>query len=129
MPGNAGVVRDIRANMERTSLPEGLDHYGLDLWALAGNGIDAMDEIHVSRTRSPAELRVPLQNESHGVRPGFIRSLGCLVVLVDHAAEHFASLDWQVQRWADLAVLVGRPLLAGLVRAVPAVMAGVLAEN
>jgi len=30
MPRGAGVVRDIRANMERTSLPEGLDHYGPD---------------------------------------------------------------------------------------------------
>jgi hypothetical protein len=30
VPGSAGVVRDIRANMERTSLPKGLDHYGPD---------------------------------------------------------------------------------------------------
>ena len=28
VPGSAGVFRDIRANMERTSLPKGLDHYG-----------------------------------------------------------------------------------------------------
>jgi hypothetical protein len=57
---------------------------------------------------------------------GLYDQLRCLVVLVDHATEHFASLDWQVQRWADLAVLVGWSLLAGLVRAVPVVMAGVL---
>jgi hypothetical protein len=30
VPGSAGVVRDIRANMERTSLSKGLDHYGPD---------------------------------------------------------------------------------------------------
>jgi hypothetical protein len=52
-----------------------------------------------------------------------------LVVLVDNAVEHLAPLDWQVQRRAGLAVLVGRPLLAGLVRAVPVVVAGVLAED
>jgi hypothetical protein len=60
---------------------------------------------------------------------GFIRSATLLVVLVDRTAEHFASLDWQVQRWADLAVLVGWSLLPGLVRAVPVVMGGVLAED
>jgi hypothetical protein len=43
-----------------------------------------------------------------------------LVVLVDNAVEHLAPLDRQVQRRAGLAVLVGRPLLAGLLRAVPA---------
>jgi hypothetical protein len=52
-----------------------------------------------------------------------------MVVLVDHAAEHLLSLNRQVQRSADLAVLVGWSLLAGLVRAVPAVMAGVFAED
>ena len=52
-----------------------------------------------------------------------------LVVLVDNAVEHHAPLDRQVQRRAGLAVLVGRPLLAGLVRAVPVVVAGVLAED
>jgi hypothetical protein len=60
---------------------------------------------------------------------GSYDQLRCLVVLVDHTAEHFTSLDWQVQRWAGLAVLVGRPLLAGLVRAVPVVVGGVLAED
>ena len=51
VPGNARVVRDIRANMERTTLPEGLDHYRPDVRAAAGRrpgpwagkGIDAMD--------------------------------------------------------------------------------------
>src|SRR5208282_3605084 len=52
-----------------------------------------------------------------------------LVVLVDNAVEHLAPLNRQVQRRAGLAVLVGRPLLAGLVRAVPVVVAGVLAED
>jgi len=55
--------------------------------------------------------------------------LRCLVVLVDQTTGHFAPLDWQVQRWADLAVLAGWSLLAGLVRAVPVVMGGVLSEG
>lgn len=55
VPGNAGVCRDIRANMERTSLPEGLDHHGPEVRAMVGKGIDTVDEIHVSRARSPAE--------------------------------------------------------------------------
>ena len=61
---------------------------------------------------------------------GLVRSAKrCSVVLVDHATEHLAPLNRQVQRNADLIVLVGRPLLAGLVRAVPVVMAGVLAQD
>ena len=52
-----------------------------------------------------------------------------LVVLVDHAAEHFAALDRQVKRRAGLAVVVGWSLLVGLVRAVPVVMGGVLAQD
>ena len=55
MPPGAGVYRDIRANMERTSLTEGLDHPGPDLRAWAGKGIDAIDVIPVSRARSLAE--------------------------------------------------------------------------
>jgi hypothetical protein len=63
VPGNAGVVRDIRANMERTSLPKGLDHHGPDVVAMAvkvsgswaGKGIDAMGGISVGRARSPYE--------------------------------------------------------------------------
>ena len=47
----------------------------------------------------------------------------------DHAAEHLPSLKRQVQRNADLAVLVGWSLLEGLMRVVPVVMAGVLAED
>lgn len=39
-----------------------------------------------------------------------------LVVLDDHAAEHFPPLNRQVQRRADLALLVARPLLAGLAK-------------
>jgi hypothetical protein len=52
-----------------------------------------------------------------------------LVVLVDHAVEHLAPPDRQVQRRAGMAVLIWRSLLAGLVRAVLVVMAGVLAED
>jgi len=51
------------------------------------------------------------------------------VVLVDHAAENLASLDRQVQRRAGLAVVVRWSFLAGLVRAVSAVMVGVLARD
>ena len=47
------------------------------------------------------------------------------VVLGDHAAEHFASLDRQVQRNVGLVVVIGWSLLAGLVRAVAVVMGDV----
>ena len=60
---------------------------------------------------------------------GLCDQLRRLVVLVDHATEDLAPSDRQVQRRAGLAVLVGRSLLAGLVRAVAVVMAGVLAED
>jgi hypothetical protein len=53
----------------------------------------------------------------------------CPVVLVDHAAEYLAPLNWQIQRWAGLAVLVRRLLLTGLVRPMPVVMAAVLAQD
>jgi hypothetical protein len=53
----------------------------------------------------------------------------CSVVLVDHAAEYLPSLDWCVRRRDVRHVKVGRSLLAGLVRAVPVVVAGVLAED
>jgi hypothetical protein len=51
------------------------------------------------------------------------------VVLVDDAAEYLAPPDWQVDWNGDLAVVVGRSLLAGLVRAVPVVMGGVLVQD
>ena len=38
-------------------------------------------------------------------------------------------MDRQVQRNVGLVVVVGRSLLAGLVRAVPVVMGGVLAQD
>ena len=47
---------------------------------------------------------------------------------VDHAAE-FPPPAREVQRNANLVVLVGWSLLTGLVRAVPVVMAGVLAQD
>jgi hypothetical protein len=55
--------------------------------------------------------------------------LGSLVVLADHAAEYLPLPDWQVQRGGGLGFLVGPPLMAGLVRPVPVVMVGVLAED
>jgi hypothetical protein len=60
---------------------------------------------------------------------GSFAQLRCPVVLVDHAAEDLAPLDWQVQRQAGLVVVVGRSLLAGLVRAMPVVMAAVLSQD
>jgi hypothetical protein len=48
---------------------------------------------------------------------------------VDYAAEYLPLLDRQVQRNADLVNLVGWSLLTGLVRAVPGVMAGVVAQD
>jgi hypothetical protein len=32
IPGSAGAYRDIRANMEQSSLRAGLDHYGRGCW-------------------------------------------------------------------------------------------------
>ncbi len=46
-------------------------------------------------------------------------------VLVDHAAEDFAALYRRVQPYGDRSVMVGWPLLAGLVRTMPVVVAGV----
>ena len=60
---------------------------------------------------------------------GLCDQLCGLVVLVDHAAEDLSPSDRQVPQWAGLAVLVGRSLLAGLVRAVTVVMAGVRVED
>ena len=53
----------------------------------------------------------------------------CSVVLVDHAAEYLPALDWRVRRRDFRHVKVGRSLLAGLVRAVPVVVARELAED
>src|SRR6266851_4382084 len=47
------------------------------------------------------------------------------VVLADHAAEYFPALHGCIERQDDLRVVVGRPLLAGLVRAVAVGVAGV----
>jgi hypothetical protein len=48
---------------------------------------------------------------------------------VDDAAEHLPRLNRQVPRTADLVVSVGRSFLAGLVRPVPVVVIGVLAQD
>jgi hypothetical protein len=50
-------------------------------------------------------------------------------VLVDQAIEHLPALNRQAWRNADLVAPVGRSLLAGLMRPVPVVMTGVLAED
>jgi DNA-directed RNA polymerase specialized sigma24 family protein len=60
---------------------------------------------------------------------GSCERLCCPVVLVDYAAEDLAPLDRQFQWRAGLAVVVGWSLLAGLVRAVPVVVVGVLAQD
>ena len=52
-----------------------------------------------------------------------------LVVLADHAAEYLPPPDWEVPRGGGLGFLVGWPLLAGLMRPVPVVVAGVLGED
>jgi hypothetical protein len=51
------------------------------------------------------------------------------VVLVDCAAEYFSALDRCAKRHNYRWVIVGRALLAGLVRPMPVVMGGVLAED
>jgi hypothetical protein len=64
VPPATGPYRDIRANMERTWPPKGLDHHGPDVRAMGGKGIDAMDEIHVSCAPSPAEAAVTVRGPS-----------------------------------------------------------------
>jgi hypothetical protein len=58
-----------------------------------------------------------------------MRSLRCLVVLVDHAAEYLPPPNRQAERSTSLGALVGWPLLTGLVRSVPVVVVGVAAED
>jgi hypothetical protein len=55
---------------------------------------------------------------------GFAAWLCGSIVLVDHAAEYFPAVHRLIKRQDDLRVVVGRPLLAGLVRAVTVVMVG-----
>jgi hypothetical protein len=68
--------------------------------------------------------RVPLQNAvtSHDLRI-LARRLRCPVVLVDDAAEDLAAPHRRVQLHDSHLVLVGWPLLSGLVRTVPVVAA------
>src|SRR5438067_164922 len=51
------------------------------------------------------------------------------VVLVDHAAEDLPAVHRRVQRYDDLLVMIGRPLLPGLVRTVPVIVPGVCPQN
>ena len=60
---------------------------------------------------------------------GSLAQLRRPVVLVDHAIEDFSPLDRQLQRRAGPVIVVGRSLLARLVRAVSVVMAGVCCEH
>jgi len=60
---------------------------------------------------------------------GLCDQLGRLVVLADYATGDLVPSDRRVQRRAGLGVLVGRWLLAGLVRAVVVVVAGVLGDD
>ena len=52
-----------------------------------------------------------------------------LVGLADHPAGYLPPPDRQAQRGGGLGFLVGWPLLAGLMRPVPVVVAGVFAED
>jgi hypothetical protein len=51
MTAAASQYRDIRANMERTSIQIGLDHHAAITWAMGGKGIDARRAVHVRRSR------------------------------------------------------------------------------
>jgi hypothetical protein len=84
---------------------------------------------YVGGADAPDGRLVLLQINRWSLTWGSFDRLSRLVVLVDQAVEHLAPPDRQVQRRAGLAVLSGRSLLAGLVRAVPVVMAAVLAED
>jgi hypothetical protein len=53
--GAPSPYRDIRANMERTTIQIGLNHHGREPDTMVGKGIDARRAIHVRRSRSPAE--------------------------------------------------------------------------
>jgi hypothetical protein len=65
-------------------------------------------------------MPVPLQNAVtwSGLQ---VRQLSLCgpVVLVDHAAEHLPALHRRVMRYDDRVVMIGWPLLPGLVRPVP----------
>jgi hypothetical protein len=89
-------------------------------------------EVDLPESHRPTagQCRVPLQNSSYAARPAGSRSSsGGSVLLVDHAAEYFPALDRCVKRHNYRRVMVGRSLLAGLVRAVTVVVARVLAED
>ena len=57
-----------------------------------------------------------------GLTCGFGGWLRGPIVLVDHAAEHLPTLHRPVQRYEDLIVMIGWPLLAGLMGPVPVVV-------
>lgn len=51
------------------------------------------------------------------------------VVLVDHAAEHLAALHRRVQWHDGRLVMIGWPLMPGLVRTVPVIVPGVDSQH
>jgi len=59
----------------------------------------------------------------------FASQLRGSVVLVDRAAEYLPALHGCIKRQGELRVVIGRPLLAGLVRAMTVVMADVRSED
>ena len=62
IPRAAGRYRDIRANMERTSMRIGLDHPGRRGLVMAGKGIDARHENKRYPHRSLAEAANTVRN-------------------------------------------------------------------
>src|ERR1039457_3765778 len=55
IPRAAGAYRDIRANMERTWMPTGLDHHGRARLNHGRRRYRSRHEVDVSRDRSPAK--------------------------------------------------------------------------
>jgi hypothetical protein len=68
---------------------------------------------------------VPLQNAVTGLTCASLSRLCGPTVLIDHAAEYLAALNRHVQRYDDQLVMIGWPLIPGLVRTVPVMVAGV----
>jgi hypothetical protein len=79
---------------------------------------DMIQALAAQRAHEP----VPLQNVATwaDLRVLVTRLRGS-VVLVDHAAEHFAALHWRGPRHDDHLVMIGWALMPGLVWPVPVV--------
>jgi len=68
---------------------------------------------------------VPLQNAVTGLTCASLSRLRGPAVLVDHAAEYLPALHRRVQRRDGRLVMIGWPLIPGLVRPVPVIVPGV----